>query len=437
MVQRHDRLEEPGCAGGRLGVPDLGLHAAQRAVLARAMLALAERQRETRKLRGVAGPGAGAVGLHQLHRARRIARRLVGPAQGLGLPLGHGGIDAGGAPVGRGAQAADERVDAIAVALGVIQALERHHAQPLPQQGAVGLIGEGAAVAADRERLGLGEAHEHQDVVHGVDPARDDQVGVPQVQLVEGHGQGREGGGAGRVGDAVGAAQVEAVCDPAGHHVAQQAREAALLPGHVVRGDAPACLLHLGLGQARLAQRLGPHRALQPAHHAAVQLLGRGHAQDDGDAGAVQGRKLLARGVLQHALGHDERQELGGVGGGQDAGRHAETQDIEVDRRQEAAPAAVGLVGRGRIRVVVVLDQPVSGGHVADQIRAGQDVAPEPGSVQRAREEGAHADDGDGRARRSNRDGHGSLQVRRGGVDGSRRRRRARGRRSCAGGGPG
>ncbi len=49
--------------------------------------------------------------------------------------------------------------------------------------------------------------------------------------------EGAERAGAGGVDDAVGAAQVEAVGDPAGDDVAQQAGERVLLPADVGRGD--------------------------------------------------------------------------------------------------------------------------------------------------------------------------------------------------------
>ena len=80
---------------------------------------------------------------------------------------------------------------------------------------------------------------------------------------------------------------------------------------------------------------------------------------------------------------------------------------VELDRVEEAAAPAVGLVdGRG-VGVEVVVDQPVGRRHRRHPVGAGQDVPPEPGRVGGAREQRRHADDGDrrsGAGRRTHRD---------------------------------
>jgi hypothetical protein len=97
-------------------------------------------------------------------------------AQRAGLALGEGRVDALAPAVGRGADAADHGVDAVAVALGVVEALEGQHGHALAEEGAVGCVGEGPAIAALGERGRLAEAHVHEDVVHGVDAAGDHQI---------------------------------------------------------------------------------------------------------------------------------------------------------------------------------------------------------------------------------------------------------------------
>ena len=74
--------------------------------------------------------------------------RFVRPADCQGLTFGHGCVDAFHAPIRGTAQAAQHRVDPVAVALGVGQAAQRHHADAVPKHGAVSVIGIGPAVAA-------------------------------------------------------------------------------------------------------------------------------------------------------------------------------------------------------------------------------------------------------------------------------------------------
>ena len=370
VVEGHHRLEQTGGASGALGVTDLALDRAQLAPLAVLASGLLEDHRETSELGGVAGPGAGAMGFDQLDGLGTVTGLPVGPSQGLGLAFGHRGINALRTPVGRRATATDDGVDPVAIALRILQPLEGHHAEPFAEHGAVGLGIEGSTVAAHRQRRGLGEAHEHEDVVHGVDATGDHHVRLAEPQLRQCHRQRAHGRSAGGIADAVGATEVESVGDAAGHYVAQQARKGALVPVGVVGRDALADVDHLGLGQPRLAQRLGPHRPLQPADHRAQQLLARGHPEDHRGAGLVEGLGSAFRGILEHLLGDDQRQQLRGVGLGHDAGGHTPAHGVEVDVGKEGTPPGVGLVGHRRVGIVVVLDPPVARWHVANQVCA-------------------------------------------------------------------
>ncbi|PRP91930.1 hypothetical protein ENSA5_52150 [Enhygromyxa salina] len=393
VVQRHHGLEQPGGPSRGLGVADLRLDRAQRAPLR--ALAGPKGLLQALKLGRVAGLGPGPVGLDQFDGPRLDPGVVPGPAQGLGLARRHRRVDALRAPVRGRADPAQDRVDPVAVALGVVEALERDHAQALAEHRPVGLIGEGSAVPRGRQRRRLGEAHEHEDVVERVDAPGDDHVGVAEVELLRGHAQRREGRGAGRIGHAVGPAEVEAVGDPPGDDVAEQAGERALLPRRVVIGDPIADRLDLVLAEALLAQRLDPNRLLQPADHRREQLLGRGHPEDDRDPRAIHRLELAPGRVAQDLLGDDQPEQLRGVGRLDDVRRHAPGQRVEVDLRQEAPALGVGLVGRPRIGVVVVLGQPVGRRDLGQQIGASEDVGPKPGRVARAGEQGGGADDGE------------------------------------------
>ena len=189
MVQRHHRLEQAGCAGRGLGMPDLRLHRSQGTPAAILAPALLENRAQRLELGHVAGFGAGAMSFHQFHGFRAMARVLVGPPQGLGLTRRGGRVNALGATVGRAAQSGHHGVDAITVTLGIRQALERHHANAFAQQGAVRAIRERPAVAGGRQCRRLAEADVHEDVVHGVGPASDDEIRMTHVQFGHGHRQ--------------------------------------------------------------------------------------------------------------------------------------------------------------------------------------------------------------------------------------------------------
>ena len=91
---------------------------------------------------------------------------------------------------------------------------------------------------------------------------------------------------------------------------------------------------------------------------------------------------------------------VGGVRLGKDVRRHPPTEGVEVDLGQEAAAIGVGLVGNGRVRVVVVLDQPMARGHTGDQVAAGKDVLPEARGINGPGEQGARTDYRDRRSGR-------------------------------------
>ena len=181
VVQSHDHLEERCYPGGGLRMPDLRLDRAQGDVL----FPLAQRRAidiaQPLKLSRVARRGRRAVRLDEIHVLRAVSRPLVGAANRPGLPLGVRRVDTLGAPVGRRADPTDNGIDLVPIAFCIGQAPEGHHAQAFAQYRAVGLIGEGAAVAGLREGRGLAEAHVHEGVVQRVGATRDHQVRMPEL----------------------------------------------------------------------------------------------------------------------------------------------------------------------------------------------------------------------------------------------------------------
>ncbi|CDO87822.1 hypothetical protein BN973_02180 [Mycobacterium triplex] len=289
-MKRHHRLEQAARPRRTLGVPDLRLDRAECAPLPVRSSRFVEHLAQRGELGGVAGPGAGAVRLDEPHRFRAVAGSGVGAAKGFRLTRRTGCVDALGPAVRRRADAADHRVDPVAVALGIVETLEREHRQPLAEHRAVRLVGEGPAVPAGRQRGDLREAHVHEDVVEGVDSTGDDHVRLTQVQLVQPHLQRGQRAGARRVDDAVGPAEIEAVGDAPGYDVAEQSGEGVLLPRRVVSRHTFAERGQLLFREAGRPKSALPDRPVQTTTDVGDQLGAAGGAEHDADSLTVDVR---------------------------------------------------------------------------------------------------------------------------------------------------
>ena len=390
VMQRQHRFDEPGRSRRGLGVTNLPLHRSERAPSQRRPGLLEDRLQRF-EFRQITGFGSGSVRLDQLDRVGAIACAFVGATERQRLPGRQRSVDALCAPIRRGADAADHRVHRVAVALGISEPLERQHADALAEHRAVGVFRKRAAIAGQRERSGLREAHEHEDVVEGVDAAGHHQIGAPEGQLVHRDIDRRQRACARRVDHRVGAAEVEAVGDPTGDHVAEQAGKGALLPRHVAAREHRVDSSDLRLGEPRRAHRPLDHRHLHPAHHLTDQLGRRRHAEHHAHPAAIHGFKATARRLGEHPLGHHQPEELRRIGGAQRIRRQPELERRELHLGQEATARRVDLVGRPRARIEIVAGQPVGARHVGDAVAAFEDIAPKSGGRGGAWKEGAHA----------------------------------------------
>ncbi len=181
MLQCQNRLDQPGGSGCRFGVAYLGLDRAE----CDARRVVGEHGFESGELGDVTGFGRGAMRLEQFHRRRCVTGVLVSETECLGLTLRTWCVDAGCPPVRGASDAPDDRMDLVAVPLGIAEALEGEHADALADDRSVGGIGKRSAVTALRERGSLGKAHEHHDVVERVDAAGEHQVRFVEVQPVQ------------------------------------------------------------------------------------------------------------------------------------------------------------------------------------------------------------------------------------------------------------
>ena len=293
VLQGECRLDQRGRPGSPLGVADLGLDAAQCTPLVVLIVGLAEHPAQGVDLCGITGLGAGAVGLQQFHGDRTHAGVLIGAFHGLHLAFGLGGIDGGTCAIGAGADAADHRIDGVAITLGIFQAAQRHHAETLAENGAIAIIGKWAAISGEAHGRRLGEAHVLADVHGGFRAPCDHHVGLVQVELVECHGQGGQRAGTGGIHGAVGAAQVETVGHPPGDDIVEQARKHGLRARRESLGNLIQAIGYFFLALPVFTHELGPQGTLQATIHGARKLEGACGAEDAADALAVDMGKTI------------------------------------------------------------------------------------------------------------------------------------------------
>ena len=294
VMQRHHDLEETCRAGGRLGVADLALDRSERTPLPVGAVGGVERELESPEFGGVARNGAGAVGLDQLDGVGSVGGLRVRVLERPRLARRDRRVHALGSAVGAGADAVDDAVDVVAVAFGIVETLQRHHADAFAEHRAVGLVGKRPDVLGLGQGRRLRKAHVHEDVVHGVDAPGDHQVAVAEIQLVDPHRDRRERRCARRVGDAVGAAEVETVGDASRDDISEQSGEGALGPLGMQGEDLITRGLGDVFGHAGATHPLEPHGPVHAAGHGAEQLLTRRHAEDHRRPSAVEFAELAA-----------------------------------------------------------------------------------------------------------------------------------------------
>ena len=209
VVQGQDGLEQARCAGGTLEVADVGLDRAERDA-AGAEVELGKDVAHALGLDHVADARRGAVPLDVRDSRQGEAGTLPGALDRLLWPDRVGGSDALTLAVAGPADAPDDGIDPVAIALGVGEALEQQDGGPLAHDKAVGALGIGAR-AVGAEGADLGELDKAVGVHVAVDAAGEDGVEMPGQQALDRGFERGERGGTGRIGDKVGPAQVEDV----------------------------------------------------------------------------------------------------------------------------------------------------------------------------------------------------------------------------------
>ena len=147
VLERQDRLDQAGHAGGGVEVPDVALERSDRAK-SPPLGALAKRSAESRNLDRVAHTSSGAVRFH----VRNRIRIHLGGRQSRGHDFGLAGdarsqVSGLSQAVIINRRAPNHRMDAVAIGEGVLQPPQHHHAGPTAENGARRVGVEGPAVA--------------------------------------------------------------------------------------------------------------------------------------------------------------------------------------------------------------------------------------------------------------------------------------------------
>ncbi len=214
--------------------------------------------------RGVADARACAVGLDHLDGVRFDSCNAIGFANRFDLPRGAGSVDGVAATIARRTHAAQDRIDAVAVAPGIGKAFQHHHAQPFAEDRTVGGGVERPGIPRRRQRRRLAETHVHKNIIERIHAAAQHHIGAARRQFQGGKVDGAQRGGAGGIDDAIGAAQIEAIGDASGHHVAEQSRKRVFLPADVRIADAPHHILGDPFLHTRFVQGASPDRMTEP-----------------------------------------------------------------------------------------------------------------------------------------------------------------------------
>src|SRR5579875_147965 len=127
--------------------------------------------------RNIAYARAGAVRLDQFDCIGGHPGKLIRLADGLDLSGGAGSVDGIAPAITRRTQAAQNRINAVAVAPCILETFQHHHAQPFAENGAVGAGIERPGIARRRQTRRLAEQHVHENIIERIDAAGQHHVG--------------------------------------------------------------------------------------------------------------------------------------------------------------------------------------------------------------------------------------------------------------------
>ncbi len=229
MMQCECNLDQTRRTGRSLGVPEQGLDRTDRRA-ARCCAAFQQRARNGLRLGAIANRRAGAMRFNEIQRCGREAGLGVGAIQCADLTFNaRRGQTQCLAVAGTGG-GLDDRIDAVAIAFCVFEPFECNHCHAFGDRDAVGVLIEGARLAADRQRLGLGKRSEGVSRLRRVEAAGEHEIAAAGFEFVDGEADRGERGAASRIDDEVHAAEIETIRHATGGDIEQGAGEGLFSP---------------------------------------------------------------------------------------------------------------------------------------------------------------------------------------------------------------
>ena len=388
-----NHLDETGRSRGSFRVPHLRLHRTDGTPgFVRGILA--ENKMQSFNFCLVAGLGTSPVRLDEIDCRRIVSGLFISPFQRTRLSARQRAVDRGALAVGSPAKATDNGMDRVSITFGIFQTSQGDHADTFTEHGTVGAVRKWPAIPGLRQGGRLRETHEHQDVVQRIRATGQHRVAVTGAQLMHSDLQRSETRSACGIGHVIAARQVEAIGNPPGDHVAEQAWEGRFLPLDIMVLDPLRDVLHLALGETGLPHGVHPSRALQTASHMCGQFGRRSDTEDDAGSGLVDLALRIPLDVFQRHLGRDQRQQLRRIRTLHRFRRNAEMERVESERADEATASAIGMVLRAGVFIIVIVHQPMAGWHISDQVAALEQIAPEARDISASRKYGTHSDHG-------------------------------------------
>ena len=177
------------------------------------------------ELGAIGGGNAQAMAFDQGHAIGIDTGTAISAANGTGMAAGAGSGQSLTAAIAGNAYALHQRVDTIAVALGVAAALENHDASSFAGEHAVGGGAIGPCRSGASEGAQLAEDEREVNVGLEVDAAHNGQIGATRGERLDCEVEGDQGRGARGVDHVGRAGKIEAMCEPAGSCVRELARD--------------------------------------------------------------------------------------------------------------------------------------------------------------------------------------------------------------------
>ena len=230
MAHRQHDLDQADHARCRRGMPDMGLRTAQQAEMPFPGEA-SERPGQSIRFDDIAERRAGPMGFDVADRVGRDAEPLIGLADQRFLRRAVGRRDAVAGAVLVHAGSDDGRMNRIAIAQRIVQALQHHDGDGFRHHRAVGLGREGVASPSGRQHADLQKIEELGVVEVGADAAGQRHRRLAAAQALTRQMQRHGPRGAAGVHDHGGAAQIQEVGEPCSHQGVGLAAEAFM---HVV-----------------------------------------------------------------------------------------------------------------------------------------------------------------------------------------------------------